>query len=197
MLSSGVVALLGLGLVMGVWREIRFREERNAEYLEQGRELVQVLVERLFNMPSTVDKVGRLVKLPKPTLQLPREKQVCRNSRMPSYCSWRLFLVTCEFFWRFRIDVSGVSFLQLPKARPMTKWESFAQTKGEYLVLSFMHLRMPLFHRSGSSEFTFSFIVSSSIPVYPCLAVYTAFLYRTHGCFSVPAFGGVINLLRL
>ncbi|KAG0592819.1 hypothetical protein KC19_1G283400 [Ceratodon purpureus] len=68
-------------------------EERDAEYVESGRELVQELVDRLFNMPSTVDKAGRLVKLPKPSLQLPREKP-------------------------------------LPKARPMTKWESFAQTKG-------------------------------------------------------------------
>lgn len=54
-----------------------FREEKDLEYLEKGRELVQILVEKLFNLPSTVDKVGRLVNLPKPTLQLPREKPVC------------------------------------------------------------------------------------------------------------------------
>lgn len=54
-----------------------FREEKDFEYLEKGRELVQILVEKLFNLPSTVDKVGRLVNLPKPTLQLPREKPVC------------------------------------------------------------------------------------------------------------------------
>lgn len=46
------------------------------EYVEQGRNLVQVLVDRLFNMPSTVDKTGRLVTLPKPSFQLPREKPV-------------------------------------------------------------------------------------------------------------------------
>lgn len=67
--------------------------ERDVEYVEQGRNLVQVLVDRLFNMPSTVDKTGRLVTLPKPSFQLPREKP-------------------------------------LPKPRPMTKWEAFAQTKG-------------------------------------------------------------------
>lgn len=57
------------------------------EYVENGRELVQVLVDRLFNMPSTVDKAGRLVKLPKPTLQLPREKPVQSNF------DWELFFV--------------------------------------------------------------------------------------------------------
>jgi hypothetical protein len=66
----------GRGLGFGGLMREGCREERDAEYVESGRELVQVLVDRLFNMPSTVDKAGRLVKLPKPSLQLPREKPV-------------------------------------------------------------------------------------------------------------------------
>lgn len=52
------------------------REQRDEACLEKGRELVQVLVASLFNLPSIVDKVGRLVKLPRPSTQFPREKQV-------------------------------------------------------------------------------------------------------------------------
>jgi regulator of ribosome biosynthesis len=52
------------------------REERR-QYLEQARVLVQALADALFNMPSTLDKVGRLVNLPHPRMQLPREKLVC------------------------------------------------------------------------------------------------------------------------
>ncbi len=47
------------------------REERDAQCLEQGRVLVQVLAPTLFNMPSTLDKVGQMVNLPHPTMQLP------------------------------------------------------------------------------------------------------------------------------
>jgi hypothetical protein len=46
-------------------------EERDAQCLEQGRVLVQVLAPTLFNMPSTLDKVGQMVNLPHPTMQLP------------------------------------------------------------------------------------------------------------------------------
>jgi hypothetical protein len=45
--------------------------------VEQGRVLVQVLAPTLFNMPSTLDKVGQLVNFPHPTMQLPWEKLVC------------------------------------------------------------------------------------------------------------------------
>jgi regulator of ribosome biosynthesis len=47
------------------------REERDAEYLEQARVLVQALADALFNLPSTLDKVGQLVNLPCPRMQLP------------------------------------------------------------------------------------------------------------------------------
>eukprot|EP00249_Psilotum_nudum_P011560 c23241_g1_i1 orf=377-1459(-) len=69
------------------------REECARECLEKGTELIQALAERLFSLPSTPHKVGRLVDLPRPTIQLPREKP-------------------------------------LPKPRPPTKWELFAQRKG-------------------------------------------------------------------
>jgi len=46
-------------------------EERDAQCLEQGRVLVHVLAPTLFNMPSIFDKVGQLVNLPHPTMQLP------------------------------------------------------------------------------------------------------------------------------
>jgi hypothetical protein len=52
-------------------------EEERRQYLEQARVLVQALADALFNMPSTLDKVGRLVNLPHPRMQLPREKLVC------------------------------------------------------------------------------------------------------------------------
>lgn len=63
-------------------------EDKDAECEELGRELVQVLVDQLFNMPLTLDKTGRLVKLPKPTLQLPREKPV----RLTLQQSWASFV---------------------------------------------------------------------------------------------------------
>lgn len=96
------------GIDGGLW----VREEKDAECLEQGRELVQVLVDRLFNMPSTVDKVGRLVKLPKPSLQLPREKPVCPNLWIPRGCLPIVLLPSAIFvcLWQTRIDVNCVSF---------------------------------------------------------------------------------------
>jgi regulator of ribosome biosynthesis len=67
------------------------REERDAEYLEQGRVLVQALADALFNMPSTLDKVGRLVNLPRPRMQLPREKSLPKP-RPPT--KWETFAKT-------------------------------------------------------------------------------------------------------
>ncbi|KAH8933507.1 hypothetical protein BDL97_18G033700 [Sphagnum fallax] len=66
-------------------------EERDAEYLEQGRVLVQALADALFNMPSTLDKVGRLVNLPRPRMQLPREKPLPKP-RPPT--KWETFAKT-------------------------------------------------------------------------------------------------------
>ena len=69
------------------------REDISRKCLERGTKALQALAERLFKLPSTPEKIGRLVKLPSPLIQLPREKP-------------------------------------LPKPRPPTKWEIFAQRKG-------------------------------------------------------------------
>ncbi|XP_024019299.1 ribosome biogenesis regulatory protein homolog [Morus notabilis] len=50
------------------------REELVKECLKRGTELVQAIANTLFNLPSTVDVDGPLVKLPLPTTRLPREK---------------------------------------------------------------------------------------------------------------------------
>ncbi|KAL2650919.1 hypothetical protein R1flu_019047 [Riccia fluitans] len=63
------------------------------ECLEKARELVQALSDKLYELPASVDKVGRIVTLPPPSTRLPREKPI-------------------------------------PKPRPPTKWEQFAQKKG-------------------------------------------------------------------
>ena len=69
------------------------RDAISRECLESGAKALQALAERLFKLPSTPEKIGRLVKLPSPLMHLPREKPV-------------------------------------PKPRPPTKWEIFAQRKG-------------------------------------------------------------------
>jgi hypothetical protein len=55
---------------------ISVREEIARECLERGQKALQALAEKLFMLPSTPEKIGRLVKLPPPTIQLPREKPV-------------------------------------------------------------------------------------------------------------------------
>lgn len=52
------------------------REEIVKEALEQGTKLVQAVADALFNLPSTEDLDGPIVKLPAPTTRLPREKPV-------------------------------------------------------------------------------------------------------------------------
>ncbi|KAL2500763.1 Ribosome biogenesis regulatory protein-like protein [Forsythia ovata] len=69
------------------------REELVKEAIEQGTKLVQAVADALFNLPSTEDRDGPIVKLPAPSTKLPREKP-------------------------------------LPKPRPPTNWELFAQKKG-------------------------------------------------------------------
>jgi hypothetical protein len=46
------------------------------ECLEKGTELVQAIANKLFDLPSTEDVDGPLVKLPPPTTRLPGEKPV-------------------------------------------------------------------------------------------------------------------------
>lgn len=46
------------------------------ECLNQGTKLVQAIADKLFNLPSTEDVDGPIVKLPPPTTRLPREKHV-------------------------------------------------------------------------------------------------------------------------
>ncbi|XWS26984.1 hypothetical protein CRYUN_Cryun26dG0076900 [Craigia yunnanensis] len=51
-----------------------FRDELVKEYVQEGTKLVQAVADSLFNLPSTEDVDGPLVKLPPPTTKLPREK---------------------------------------------------------------------------------------------------------------------------
>ncbi|KAI9191342.1 hypothetical protein LWI28_007159 [Acer negundo] len=69
------------------------REDLVKECLQEGVKLVQAIADQLFNLPSTEDVEGPIVRLPPPTTKLPREKH-------------------------------------LPKPKPPTKWEVFAQKKG-------------------------------------------------------------------
>ena len=52
------------------------REELVEECLQKGTELVQVIADSLFSLPSTEDVDGPLVELPPPVTRLPREKHV-------------------------------------------------------------------------------------------------------------------------
>eukprot|EP00246_Nothoceros_aenigmaticus_P008419 TRINITY_DN23085_c0_g1_i1.p1 TRINITY_DN23085_c0_g1~~TRINITY_DN23085_c0_g1_i1.p1 ORF type:complete len:343 (+),score=81.95 TRINITY_DN23085_c0_g1_i1:56-1084(+) len=67
--------------------------DNDGEVLDSARTLVQSLAEKLWTLPCTIDRSGRLASLPYPTSALPREKP-------------------------------------LPKPRPPTKWELFAEKKG-------------------------------------------------------------------
>ncbi|CAM6084834.1 unnamed protein product [Calypogeia fissa] len=58
------------------------------EILEQGAALLQVLKDKLYELPSTLDKVGRLVTLPPPISRLPREKPL-PTPRVPT--KWEQF----------------------------------------------------------------------------------------------------------
>lgn len=65
-------------LCMCFWIDLskNHREDLVKECLEKGTELVQAIANKLFNLPSTEDIDGPLVKLPPPTTRLPREKPV-------------------------------------------------------------------------------------------------------------------------
>ncbi|WCJ40904.1 hypothetical protein M5689_021803 [Euphorbia peplus] len=52
------------------------REELVEQCVRKGAELVQAVASSLFNLPSTEDVDGPLVKLPRPTTKLPREKHL-------------------------------------------------------------------------------------------------------------------------
>ncbi|KAK9101970.1 hypothetical protein Sjap_019224 [Stephania japonica] len=52
------------------------REELVKTCLERGTQLVQVIANNLFNLPSTEDPDGPLVQLPPPSTKLPREKHL-------------------------------------------------------------------------------------------------------------------------
>eukprot|EP00252_Welwitschia_mirabilis_P016758 TRINITY_DN3712_c0_g1_i1.p1 TRINITY_DN3712_c0_g1~~TRINITY_DN3712_c0_g1_i1.p1 ORF type:complete len:323 (-),score=98.27 TRINITY_DN3712_c0_g1_i1:326-1294(-) len=63
-------------------------EELSTQCLEKGRNLVQTIIEKLFNLPSTADREGALVTLPAPSTQLPREKPLPKP-KPPT--KWELF----------------------------------------------------------------------------------------------------------
>ncbi|PON88975.1 Ribosomal biogenesis regulatory protein [Trema orientale] len=64
------------------------REELVKECLKRGTELVQAIADTLFNLPSTEDVDGPLVKLPPPVTRLPREKHLPRP-KPPT--KWEIF----------------------------------------------------------------------------------------------------------
>lgn len=67
------------------------RDELVNECLEKGTEVVQAIANNLFNLPSTEDVEGPLIKLPPPTTRLPREKPVCS--------SLYLYICLCVWVW--------------------------------------------------------------------------------------------------
>ncbi|XP_057967215.1 ribosome biogenesis regulatory protein homolog [Malania oleifera] len=64
------------------------RKELVGECLREGTKLVQAIADALFNLPSTEDLDGPLVKLPSPTTRLPREKHLPKP-KPPT--KWELF----------------------------------------------------------------------------------------------------------
>jgi len=57
--------------------DVDFKKARNADFLESlAQEHIQMLVNKVFALPSEPAEVGRLVQLPLPTMPLPREKPV-------------------------------------------------------------------------------------------------------------------------
>ncbi|KAJ9140964.1 hypothetical protein P3X46_031553 [Hevea brasiliensis] len=64
------------------------REDMVEECVRKGTELVQAIAVSLFNLPSTEDIDGPLVKLPPPTMKLPREKHLPKP-KPPT--KWELF----------------------------------------------------------------------------------------------------------
>ena len=60
---------------MAAWL-MAFREDADEVVMELGRMAIQALAVKLFTLPSTPEKIGRLVELPPPTTALPREKPV-------------------------------------------------------------------------------------------------------------------------
>ncbi|WKA05850.1 hypothetical protein VitviT2T_023788 [Vitis vinifera] len=64
------------------------REELVKECLQKGTVLVQLIADALFNLPSTEDIDGPLVKLPPPMTRLPREKHLPKP-KPPT--KWELF----------------------------------------------------------------------------------------------------------
>ncbi|KAJ4840354.1 hypothetical protein Tsubulata_007622 [Turnera subulata] len=64
------------------------REELVSECIRKGTELVQEIANSLFNLPSTEDVDGPIVKLPPPSTKLPREKPLPKP-KPPT--KWELF----------------------------------------------------------------------------------------------------------
>ncbi|KAJ4844619.1 hypothetical protein Tsubulata_023445 [Turnera subulata] len=64
------------------------REELVSECIRKGTELVQEIADYLFNLPSTEDVDGPIVKLPPPSTKLPREKPLPKP-KPPT--KWELF----------------------------------------------------------------------------------------------------------
>ncbi|GER36856.1 ribosome biogenesis regulatory protein homolog [Striga asiatica] len=81
--------------------------------LEHGTKLVQAVAGALFSLPSVEDPDGPIVKLPAPSTKLPREKPFVEGDN------------GCILY-----SLPFNRLALLPKPRPPTKWEVFAQKKG-------------------------------------------------------------------
>ncbi|KAK6152365.1 hypothetical protein DH2020_015000 [Rehmannia glutinosa] len=103
------------------------REEIVNEALEQGTKLVQAVADALFNLPSTEDLEGPIVKLPAPTSKLPEKSQRDVLARNHDIHLYNAFYPNIDGYMKLK---RWSLYLQLPKPRPPTKWEVFAQKKG-------------------------------------------------------------------
>lgn len=62
---------------MTFYTKFTFSEKADSNVMQLGRMAMQALAKEMFHLPSTPDKVGRIVSLPPPKTALPREKPVC------------------------------------------------------------------------------------------------------------------------
>ncbi|KAI5665240.1 hypothetical protein M9H77_24563 [Catharanthus roseus] len=85
------------------------REELVKATLEHGTKLVQAVADALFDLPSTEDLDGPIVQLPH------QQQQNCPEQSLYGYLWTTKTLFICS---------------QLPKPKPPTRWELFAQKKG-------------------------------------------------------------------
>lgn len=87
------------------------------ECLQKGAVLVQSIADALFNLPSTEDREGPLVKLPPPTTRMPREKHV-------SLCLF-LYVIPHMLFILLILLCRMKTVMHMPCARVLDSWKMF------------------------------------------------------------------------